>query len=510
MSKSRELVKQVILEGTPAEKRALFQFKEYHTEQEILLKFKFFTRGLYPRYFQSASAPFHDEMVLNYIKSYLGKQNYINIAFRGSAKTSLKKLFDVFVLLNDTRKKKRHYIKILSKDIKNSKQIVTDVYNLIVEARPVYGDVFEKQGDIKREETMSSFTLSNGIKYSSGTVGQTQRGHVQDAYRPDWLWFEDIEDRDSIRSAVITGGIIDKSDEAIQGIAQDGNWVITANYISDAGSVQWFLDRVNKVATITPIVDDEGNATWEYFKDKIDSIKEDAQDWAGEYLCDPQASQDKFFNPKKQFEQPLKTVGSWHIFRDYNPSHRYGMGADVSEGLGLDSSTVTIIDFNTGETVATYVNNTIAPDIFAYEMARMAREYGECVIAPERNNHGHATLVELKKIYSNIYVEVNMWGTAEKPTNKLGWHTNAKSKPNMLFDFKKACDDGLVQVLDERLYKELKAYSHNDLAGLVGLSTRHFDLLISACIAWQMKDTASYSEAGVSQFVEHEELNENL
>lgn len=284
---AKEFVKNIILNGTSEEKKELFRFNFQTPKKIIAKKFKLFSRGCYPRYFREKAAPFHDDFVDDMIRSYFG-ENMLEAAFRGSAKTSLKKLFDVFVLLND-EDSYRKYIKVLSRDLKNSKQIVTDVFNLMVEVRDIYGDVFEKEGDLKREETMTGFTMKNGRKYTAGTVGQTQRGHVQDAYRPDWIWFEDIEDRESIRSIVITQATIGRIGEAIDGLSIDGSYYVTCNYISDQGAVQWFINRPSVKSRITPLLKDSSDnksATWDVFNEaKVAQIRKDTDDFFGEYQC---------------------------------------------------------------------------------------------------------------------------------------------------------------------------------------------------------------------------------
>jgi len=508
METSKDIIKNILLNGTAEEKRAVFQFGD-DTPEKIAFKFGLFARTLYPRYFKVKSADFHKKMILNYTKSYLGMQNYNVTGFRGCSKTSVKKLFDAFVILNDTRKNKRKYIKVNSKDLKNSKQIVTDVYNLIVEAFPVYGDIFEREGDKKREETMASFTTKDSVKYTAGTVGQTQRGHVQDAYRPDWLWFEDIEDRDSISSQVTTDSIIAKCDEAIQGMSTDGTFILTANYISDGGSVQWFMDKKNIITDIIPILDANEQPTWPEAYDlaKIEQIKQDALDWAGEYLCDPKRSGDRFFNVLRDTGiPPIEIIGDWHIFKKFDPSHVYGMGADTSDGIGRDAQTATIFDFYTGYTVATYICNTIPPDVFAHELKRMANVYGGCIIAPENNQK--ATIIELKKIYSNIYAPIKAWSSNENYSTNLGWNTNSNTKNPMLWDFQRDYNSGKIKVLDKRLIAEMKGYTKNDLQIVTaGLQTRHFDLLMSAGIAWQMKNEASINDT--EEFIEME-MNENI
>jgi hypothetical protein len=496
-TESKQKIKEIILNGTKAEKLALFSFDVSMSDEKILKKFQLFSRALYPRYFKHKNASFHDEMVLGFIKSYKGG-NFVLLAFRGSAKTTYKKLFDTFALLNDDGQF-RKYMKVLTKDGKNSKQVVTDVYNLIVEASSLYGDVFAKEGDIKREETMNSFTMKNGRKYASGTVGQTQRGHIQDAYRPDWIWFDDVEDRESIESLSITEGIIGKCDEAITGLSIDGNYVLTGNYISEEGSIQWFMDRKNSEKMVIPIAKD-GEPTWDVFtKEDIQRMKEDSIDFYGEYMCDPTRVADKFFNIDK-IEADMKlcvppnyVAAGVRYWGYYLPHHRYGLGADTSEGIGRDSSTLGLWDFTEGTLIATYANNMIAPDLFGYELMRVGREYGNCILAPERNNTGHATIVAMQE-YPNMFTERRQGTLQTKVTDKIGWITNRKTKPQMFFEFRKDYNDGLIKIYDKDVLKEMKSFTTADLIGDgTSLVTRHFDLLTAVVIGWQMKNYAGYA-----------------
>ena len=324
-------IKDIILNGTNSEKLAVFAFNENTEIEKIYRKFNYFSRSQYPRYFKSKSALFHKDMVIKYINAYKGNKNFLNLAFRGSAKTTLLKLLLVFVILND-EDKFRKYMKVLTRDLKNAKQIVTDVYNLIVEVKPIYGTVFETNKDIKREETMSSFTLASGVKLSAGTVGQTQRGHIQDAYRPDFIWFDDIEDSESIMSQVVTDAIIRKVDEAIQGLSIDGTYVCTANYISDIGVIENIKSK-NVDIMVIPIIDSESNPAWDYFtKEKVESIKNDAEDWWGEYMCDPITGSKREFRKElfRYIEMEQVLLKETRIFLTIDPAVSKADNADFT------------------------------------------------------------------------------------------------------------------------------------------------------------------------------------
>lgn len=504
---ARKLIKDIILKGTTQEKIALFSFNYQDSLEKLIKKFQLFSKANYIRFFKGNDAPFHYRMVENLAKSYRG-ENYINLAFRGSSKTSLAKLFLVFVILND-RDKIRKYIKVLSRDIKNSKQIVTDVFNMCLDVQYIYGDVFEKEGEKKREERMDSFTLKSGVKLTAGSVGQAQRGHIQDAYRPDWLWFEDIEDRESISSQVITEGIIARCDEAIIGLDKQGSWFVTGNYISENGTIQWFLDKKNKIEQITPILDVTLKPTWDIYSiTDVEKIKQDAEDFYGEYMCDPSRSEGKFFdidridNDLKAIREPKQVRDDINYWNGYLMHHRYGIGADTGEGVGLDSSALAMFDFVTGDLVATYHSNIIKPELFAYTIAKLGNEYGKCVAAPEINNmSGGIVIVTLKNIYENIYQAVDRTRLKEIESQKLGWHTNSRTKPQMFMDFRRDYNDGIVHIYDKNVLKEMKSYNNSDIIeNPNSMVTRHFDLLTAVVIAWQLRNVLREPKTAVVQY----------
>jgi hypothetical protein len=179
----------------------------------------------------------------------------------------------------------------------------------------------------------------------------------------------------------------------------------------------------------------------------------------------------------------------------------YGIGADTSEGIGKDANTMALWDFGTqaGDIAtlgATYYNNRIPPDLFGYELKRVGSEFGNCIVAPEANNTGHATIAAMRG-YPNIFTERKEGNRAIKMTERLGWRTTKKSKPQMLFEFRKDYNDGLMRIYDINVLKEMRSFTTADLNDTqLGLVTRHFDLLMAVIIGYQMKKyaTTSYEE----------------
>lgn len=520
-----EEIKKILKSNNKEKILALFSFKIEDDNSRILLKFGLFVRFFFPKYFPSQEADFHKDIDLNNLLVYKGRlKSFTDIVFRGGAKTTRTKLFIAFSIAND-QQNYRKYIKVLSKDMTNSKQIVTDIYNMFVDirVRQFYPQIFAKT-DTMREETMSSFTTATGIKVIADTVGTDQRGQIQEASRPDLIYFDDIETRATLRSAVITKAIWDNMEEARTGLSKNGGCIYNCNYISERGNVHKLVEKQNEhnKVLIIPIIK-EGIPAWSiYSLEDIDQIKQSAEDFEGEYLCSPSASMDVVFNRESldsmKIIVPQKTIAGLKMFYSYDPSHRYALGADVAGGVGLDSSTSVIIDFDTipCRVVATYQDNTIKPDVYGYELARQGNLYGTCLLAPEKNNHGHATIAILKQEYDTDKLYLTLGKDAKRlvsfsQSTEYGWNTNGATKPKMLFALKKAIEDGLLELSDPDLIQEAKSYSRDDLMdGEVDprLTTRHFDLLTACAIAWQMKE---YAEIKRTQpYISYQEKQRNL
>ncbi len=175
------------------------------------------------------------------------------------------------------------------------------------------------------------------------------------------------------------------------------------------------------------------------------------------------------------------------------------MGADISEGVGRHNSTIVIIDHDAKvkagdqyvvkpKVVAVYCSNKIAPDLFAHEIKNGGNRYGSCIVCPERNNHGFATLAILKDVYYNIYRDEQ---------EKMGWQTNMASKPKMLHELRTALHEKLIEISDEGLRHEIISYPSQDLNTMnvdeEDETVGHYDRVIALGLAWAMRSLAAPS-----------------
>lgn len=295
---------------------------------------------------------------------------------------------------------------------------------------------------------------------------------------------------------------------------------------------QWDKDEINKITSVDAEIPNEfkdyqrehnqkaaldprlqpiDDIQLTYYYYKFLSLNKDWGKLRQEYPTTPEeafiSSGNKLFDVDRVLKQIAiagEVVGDWIYYDKFNPKHRYALGADVSEGVGRDSSTGIIWDFTANKVVAEYKNNKIAPDLFAYELKNGAERFGSNVlIAVERNNHGHTTLSKLKEIYPAqlIYREIKTDKLTEERTEKLGWHTNVASKPKMLFDLSSALNDDAITVSSKALLWEMRTYDQSDLGEIKGdENTRHHDLLMAAAIGFQMRTEAISDEQDKDDF----------
>ena len=489
--------------------RSFFAFTVAESNEMIIFKFALWVAYFFPQYLKVDDAPFHYDIDDNNLNIYKGLiDEFVDGAFRGAAKTTRTKLFRAFVVCNDTEHYKK-FLKIATKQHKNAKKLVTSIYNMIAtgKVRRYYPEIFKKvENKEKRQETMDGFVTATGISIQATTVGLEQRGDTEDESRPDEIWFDDFETRKTLRSAVETNMINDNMEEALDGMAKERSGVIyTCNYISERGNVHKLITPVpGRVIMLTPIKKD-GKPSWpaKHTMEDINRIEKGAKDFAGEYMNEPSAGDDIYFDraclDRQDLPSVLRTLSNDNrkIYANYNPSHTYGIGSDVGGGVGLDHSTDVTIDFTLrpARVVSTFKDNTQKPDIYGHEVVQQGRRFGECLVGVENNKFDTVIQVLRTEDYENIYfTEVKSTKAGMPPKNRTyGWNTNSATKYTMLAELKSAVEDGLLELSDPDLIAELRSYTRDDLMDKdedVRLTTRHHDLLIAAAIAWQMRKYA--------------------
>lgn len=493
--------------------------------------FPHFFRYYFSEYFTYKAAGFHWDFYEDCQKlSDSTLKEVAWIAFRESAKTSIAKIFIIWCILYE----KKHYINYDSYDKGNSeaalfdiavslqtnKKIIADFGQVYYPSRQKAADGELKEAKIKR---VSNFITENKVKVEAFSTQEPIRGRVYQNWRPDLVVFDDIESsktKDSYPAILSIRGHID---ECRAGLPENGGILYLGNYITEDGVIAYIMDilkdRKNAVVRNIPVISG-GKSTWDnkyaitdseaIERNKngenvisLEAKRRDLTDsvFETEMMNNPAKAGDNIFdrnvlnNIRDKCCEPKDISAGLKIWADYNPTHRYGIGADTAEGIGRDSCASVIIDFSTlpNRVVATYESPVISPDLFGHELIRQGGMYGKCLLAPEENNTGYATVAILSEHYpeQKIFHHTTKDKVSGEETSKLGWHTNSATKPSAIYELKTAVEEGQLEIYDLNLIDELCHYQIRDLKSKKkpGM-TRHFDKLMALAIAWQLRNEA--------------------
>lgn len=183
---------------------------------------------------------------------------------------------------------------------------------------------------------------------------------------------------------------------------------------------------------------------------------------------------------------PLLEFDVGKIFKEYDKTKTYVIGADTAEGVGGDYSVATVFEVQSMQQVATIRSNRLKPKEFAREIELLAKRYWSGgrmwpLVAVERNNHGHSVLLELEEYirYPNLYYYKD---TGEK---KIGWLTDKITRPIMINSFIDGVENGTVTLNCRETLGECLTLINND-GKIEAKDGDHDDCIIAASIAIQM------------------------
>lgn len=517
--------------------------------QACKTNFYLFCITYFPEFFRYKSPKFHKVWCKLFEKLSQGFfKFFVLIAFRESAKTSLSKLYLVWCICY----KKRSFANYICYEREAAGDALFDIVTWLQSKDLIiadFGHLFpdEKPLGEKKPEKKSiyNFVTTNGVKVVASGIRKSTRGKIFGNERPDLYIIDDFENNTTKKSSALTRMAIRFFEELIPGLSGDAQVIFPCNKISDTGSVQWLIEtsignpdwRVSEI----PVMDNKGRLYWaaKYVltdKEKeeknkniedskkrvvsIESLKRNLNRvrpgiFEQEMMNQPLVEGERFFNTRKVDERLaylrtvewqevsknmnnyMKTEGKWKYWGDYQKKHRYGIGSDVSEGYGRDSSTICCFDFNTGKQTAEYESDRCPPEQLGKEATKLGKKFGNCVVGIERNAVGIAAIDSAKnENYPNLYREKTVDKISNKPVQKFGWHTNSKTKALMLFEFQKAFEDGELEIMSRPLLLEMRAFTNYDL-DVVSFDedvSCHFDRVIAACIAWQMRKVKTIKE----------------
>jgi hypothetical protein len=174
------------------------------------------------------------------------------------------------------------------------------------------------------------------------------------------------------------------------------------------------------------------------------------------------------------------------------PGRPYVAGADVAEGVPKgDWSVCAILDARSLAQVAV-LRGRWTPDEFARRSAKLCEEYNKALLAPERQNHGHAMILALRQLgYPRIYYHQDYSGAG---AIREGWPTDLKTRPVMLDDLRKSLAPGLMTVRDKVFVSELRTFCPDAGGTYRAKEGQHDDCVL----AWAIAGTTQVRQAALA------------
>ena len=459
--------------------------------------------------------------------------------FRDGAKTSIAKTaFLVWCICYQ----KKNYIGWDSYDGDNAESALFDTTVALQTNRKIINDFghlyYKKQSktalsEAKMKRIKNFITEPSqygpGVKVTAITTQESIRGLITGAERLDMVIFDDFENNKTKDSPLVTAKVIGHINEYRTGMPAGAGALYLCNYLSDSGSVASIMEnlRDNPRARVrfVPVKDEQGSIAWpakfvdtreeaEAINSKIadpkkhvqslvakrESLSKDGLSYETEMMLNPSQSDDLFFDRQivdraiKKAEEPKEVNAGMKVWAKFKPGHRYGGGADTSEGIGGDHNTSVWMDFTQkpNQVVATFQDNQLSNTQHGHELKRQGALYGYPYLIPEINNTGYGTVSELINVeYPNLYQREQKNATIGKMKKEFGWKATVGTVFEVMGGFKEAFESGEFEILDKGLLMEMRVYTKAQArisgAGRQKGVTRHFDKLRAAALAWEAR-----------------------
>ena len=165
----------------------------------------------------------------------------------------------------------------------------------------------------------------------------------------------------------------------------------------------------------------------------------------------------------------------------------YAIGADVAEGtVDGDYSCGIVGNPETLDVVAMW-HGRIDPDLFGFELVKLAKYYNEAYVGVEANNHGLTTLNAIKRLeYWNIYFQKIFDKISNTQTQKIGWTTTARTKPLMIDKLAEFVREKWLGIKSDLIISEMFTYIIEDNGSTNAQRGCHDDTVMAFAILLQL------------------------
>lgn len=161
----------------------------------------------------------------------------------------------------------------------------------------------------------------------------------------------------------------------------------------------------------------------------------------------------------------------------------YIVSGDACSGSGADYASLQVRAKRTNEVVMTYHGKCDADEL-AEKASLLGHYFHDAIIAIENDKYGFHANLKLKAIYGNVYVQETIDREKNIVTQRYGWETNSKTRPEMLGQLKEEIREGAIDINDATIIRECLTFIKNpDTKKEEAQEGCHDDTVMSCAIA---------------------------
>jgi hypothetical protein len=179
--------------------------------------------------------------------------------------------------------------------------------------------------------------------------------------------------------------------------------------------------------------------------------------------------------------------GDLYIYKVVEAGARYIIGVDTSEGdINSDFAAATVIrSFPPPAEIVALLHGRWSPDTLSEKVYRIGMAYNKATLTVERNNHGHAVLLNLNngivragKLKYPPYPQLFVG-----PDRKLGWLTTQLTKAQMIEELDRSIRNGTLVINSKKFIEEARRFAYIKADKVGAPAGAHDDIVMSVALA---------------------------
>lgn len=190
-----------------------------------------------------------------------------------------------------------------------------------------------------------------------------------------------------------------------------------------------------------------------------------------------------------------RTLGRLRVYERVRYGEQYVIGADLSEGIEGDGHSCVVLHKDTGRVVAAASSDSVQAGDWGLALAWTGRQYNEAVVAPERNNTGHAAIRAMLQEVTDVTPYERVW---RAPDERHGWVTSSASRPPLFDQLRIAIESGVAECPDRECVSEASSLVLTDgrpaARGKGKKGGARDDLFVGWAIGWQIRSRVDDSD----------------